>query len=74
MISHVIQPGVALVGLIVGIFVGISGVGGGSLMTPLLILFLGIHPAIAIGTDLAYSVPTKIVGAFTHRRSAQARG
>jgi len=74
MISHVIQPGVALVGLIVGIFVGISGVGGGSLMTPLLILFLGIHPAIAIGTDLAYSVPTKIVGAFTHRRSGTVDG
>jgi len=74
MIAHAIQPGVALVGLCVGIFIGISGVGGGSLMTPLLILFLGIHPAIAIGTDLVYSVPTKIVGALSHRRAGTVDG
>lgn len=74
MIWHTFQPGVALVGLVVGAFVGISGVGGGSLMTPLLILFLGVHPAIAIGTDLVYSVPTKIVGALTHRRAGTIDG
>ncbi len=66
---HFFQPGVILVGLLVGAFVGLSGVGGGSLMTPLLILVLRVHPAIAIGTDLLYSVPTKIIGAITHARA-----
>lgn len=56
------------IGLVVGIFVGISGVGGGSIMTPLLILVLGINPLVAVGTDLLYSVPTKILGAFVHMR------
>ena len=52
---------VALLGLVVGTFIGISGVGAGTLMAPTLIL-LGIHPSIAIGTDLAYSSVTKLVG------------
>jgi uncharacterized membrane protein YfcA len=52
---------VALLGLIVGTFVGLSGVGAGVLMAPTLIL-LGIHPTIAVGTDLAYSAVTKLVG------------
>jgi len=59
---------VALVGLLVGTFIGISGVGGSSLMTPLLILLLRIHPVIAVGTDLVYSVPTKILGTAVHGR------
>jgi len=59
---------VAFVGLVVGIFIGVSGVGGSSLMTPLLILVLRIHPVIAIGTDLLYSVPTKLLGTFVHAR------
>jgi len=67
--GHFVQPGVILVGLLVGTFVGISGVGGGALMTPLLILVLRVHPAIAIGTDLLYSVPTKLAGAVTHARA-----
>ena len=66
---HYVQPGIILVGLLVGTFVGLSGVGGGSLMTPLLILFLRIHPAIAVGTALLYSVPTKLVGAAAHARA-----
>ncbi len=57
----------ALIGLGVGLCVGISGVGGSSLMTPLLILFLGIKPIVAVGTDLMYSVPTKVLGAIVHR-------
>ncbi len=57
----------ALIGLLVGLCVGISGVGGSSLMTPLLILFLGIKPIVAVGTDLMYSVPTKVLGAIVHR-------
>jgi uncharacterized membrane protein YfcA len=56
------------IGLIIGVFVGISGVGGGSIMTPLLILVLGINPLVAVGTDLMYSVPTKIFGAYLHSK------
>src|SRR3954454_381289 len=45
-----------------------TGIGGGSLMTPLLILFAGIHPVVAIGTDLAYGAITKTVGGWRHLR------
>jgi len=62
------DPRIALVGLVVGLLVGISGVGGGSLVTPLLVLALGVKPAIAVGTDLLYSVPTKLLGALVHHR------
>ncbi len=62
------DPNLALIGLLVGLTVGLSGVGGSSLMTPLMILFLGIKPLVAIGTDLVYSVPTKLLGAYVHRR------
>ena len=58
----------ALIGLVVGVLVGISGVGGSSLMTPLLILVLRVNPLVAVGTDLAYSVPTKLLGALIHGR------
>lgn len=58
----------ALIGLVVGVLVGISGVGGSSLMTPLLILVLRVNPLVAVGTDLAYSVPTKLLGAVIHWR------
>lgn len=60
---------VALIGLVIGTFIGISGVGGGSLMTPLLILFLRVHPVIAVGTDLVYNLPTKLVGSLVHARN-----
>jgi len=60
---------VTLVGLLVGTFIGISGVGGSSLMTPLLILLLRIHPVLAVGTDLVYSVPTKLLGTAVHGRN-----
>jgi uncharacterized membrane protein YfcA len=59
---------VALGGLVVGILVGLSGVGGSSLMMPILVLLFGVSPLVAVGTDLAYSVPTKILGAIVHRR------
>lgn len=52
---------IALLGLVVGTLVGVSGVGAGVLTAPTLIL-LGIHPSVAIGTDLAYSAVTKLVG------------
>jgi uncharacterized membrane protein YfcA len=55
-------------GLVIGTFIGVSGVGGGSLMTPILILIMGVNPLVAVGTDLLYSVPTKIFGAVLHAR------
>ena len=48
-----------LSGFVVGLLVGQTGVGGGSLMTPLLVLLFGIHPATAVGTDLLYAAATK---------------
>src|SRR5579862_8326029 len=59
---------VALAGLIVGTLTGLTGVGGGSLVTPLLVLLLRVSPTIAVGTDLLYSVPTKLLGATVHHR------
>jgi uncharacterized protein len=55
-------------GLGVGVLVGMTGIGGGSLMTPMLILVFGVTPVTAIGTDLAYAAVTKTVGGFKHWR------
>jgi uncharacterized protein len=57
-----------LFGLGVGLLVGMTGIGGGSLMTPLLIIVVGIHPVTAIGSDLAYGAVTKTVGGIKHLR------
>jgi uncharacterized membrane protein YfcA len=62
-------PLVILFGFLVGILVGTTGVGGGSLMTPALILVFGTAPTTAIGTDLAYAAVTKTVGGWRHWRS-----
>jgi len=56
----------SLSGLGVGVLVGLTGVGGGSLMTPLLVLMFGIHPTTAVGTDLLYAAVTKTGGTFVH--------
>ena len=53
-------------GLGVGVLVGMTGIGGGSLMTPMLILVFGVTPVTAIGTDLAYAAITKTVGGYKH--------
>jgi uncharacterized membrane protein YfcA len=53
-------------GLLVGLLVGQTGVGGGSLMTPLLILLFGMHPATAVGTDLLQASLTKTAGSLVH--------
>lgn len=53
-------------GFLVGLIVGVTGVGGGSLMTPLLVLFFGVSPATAVGTDLLYASLTKTLGAWVH--------
>src|SRR5690349_8587022 len=62
------DPRYSLTGLLIGFLVGMTGMGGGSLMTPLLILILGIKPSVAVGSDLAYSAITKMVGGFQHHR------
>ena len=61
-----INPLYSASGFVVGVLVGMTGVGGGSLMTPLLILLFGIHPATAVGTDLLYAAATKSGGTFVH--------
>ena len=58
----------ALLALVIGLLVGLTGVGAGALMTPLLIIGFGISPAVAIATDLLYASVTKIVGGLTHLR------
>jgi hypothetical protein len=65
----IINPLYAASGFAVGLIVGLTGVGGGSLMTPLLILLFGVHPATAVGTDLLYAGLTKAVGTTVHGRS-----
>src|SRR5437660_9386246 len=61
-----IEPLYVVSGFGVGLLVGMTGVGGGSLMTPLLILLFGIHPATAVGTDLLYAAATKAGGSVAH--------
>ncbi len=61
-----IDPLYSFAGFGVGLLVGMTGVGGGSLMTPLLILLFGIHPATAVGTDLLYAAATKTGGSLVH--------
>ncbi|HVV61267.1 MAG TPA: sulfite exporter TauE/SafE family protein [Pseudolabrys sp.] len=61
-----IDPLYSISGFGVGLLVGMTGVGGGSLMTPLLILLFGVHPATAVGTDLLYAAATKTGGSAVH--------
>lgn len=56
----------AVAGLLVGLLVGLTGVGGGSLMTPLLVLMFGVNPTTAVGTDLLFASATKTVGSGVH--------
>jgi uncharacterized membrane protein YfcA len=58
----------SLSGFLVGLVVGVTGVGGGSLMTPLLVLVFGVSPATAVGTDLLYASLTKTLGGWVHGR------
>ncbi len=58
----------ALAGFLVGLLVGMTGVGGGSLMAPIMILFFGMAPATAVGTDLWFAAITKAVGGMVHHR------
>src|SRR5450759_3017497 len=61
-----IDPLYSLSGFAVGTLVGMTGVGGGALMTPILILLFGVHPATAVGTDLLYAAATKTGGSLVH--------
>lgn len=58
-------------GFAVGFLVGLTGVGGGSLMTPLLVFLFGFKPAVAVGTDLIYAAVTKSAGVFVHHGKHQ---
>jgi uncharacterized protein len=60
------DPAIVIFGFAIGAMVGMTGMGGGSLMTPLLILIFGINPVTAIGTDIFYAAVTKTVGAWRH--------
>jgi uncharacterized membrane protein YfcA len=60
------DPLYSLSGFFVGMLVGMTGVGGGAVMTPLLILLFGVHPATAVGTDLLYAAATKTGGSLVH--------
>ncbi len=62
------DPLIIFFGLAVGVLVGLTGIGGGSLLTPLLILVVGVKPVVAIGTDLFYGAVTKTVGGWRHLR------
>lgn len=62
-----------LSGFVVGFIVGLTGVGGGSLMTPILVLVFGVKPVIAVGTDLLYAAITKCGGIWVHHRRGTIR-
>ena len=61
------QPLIALGGLVIGILIGMTGIGGGALMTPFLIL-MGVQPVVAVGTDLVQMTVTKLFGGWQHHR------
>jgi uncharacterized protein len=63
----------AIAGALVGLCVGLTGMGGGALMTPILVLFFGVDPTAAVGSDLVASVAMKPVGAAVHQRAGTVR-
>jgi uncharacterized protein len=66
MLTGSIDPHYAIAGFLVGALVGVTGVGGGSLMTPILIVLFGVSPSTAVGTDLLFAAATKTVGSLVH--------
>jgi uncharacterized protein len=62
-----------LTGLLIGTLVGMTGMGGGSLMTPILVILFGFKPALAVGTDIAHGAIFKTLGALQHRRMGNVR-
>jgi hypothetical protein len=63
-----VDPGLVIAGAVSGFLVGLTGMGGGALTTPLLILVFGVRPVVAVGSDLVFAAATKFVGAATHLR------
>ncbi|MGA3003992.1 MAG: sulfite exporter TauE/SafE family protein [Acetobacteraceae bacterium] len=61
-----LDPRFMFSGFFVGLLIGQTGMGGGALMTPILVLFFGVHPATAVGTDLLYASATKTAGTMVH--------
>jgi uncharacterized membrane protein YfcA len=66
-----LNPWLSASGFVVGCLVGLTGVGGGALMTPLLILIFGVRPTLAVGSDLTYATITKVVGSIQYLRRRQ---
>ncbi len=64
--THHFEPNIALAGLLVGFLVGLTGMGSGALMAPVLIFVLHVKPSLAVGSDLVYASVTKVFGAFQH--------
>jgi uncharacterized membrane protein YfcA len=64
-----VDPLIVVFGLGVGVLIGLTGIGGGSLMTPLLVLVIGTQPIVAVGSDIAYGALTKTLGGWRHLRS-----
>jgi uncharacterized protein len=62
------DPRLSLAGLLIGLLVGMTGMGGGSLLTPILILLFGFKPTLAVGTDVLHGAVFKSFGAVRHRR------
>lgn len=62
------NPYLSLTGVMIGFLVGLTGMGGGALMTPILIFFFGFQPTMAIGTDITYAAITKAFGSWRHFR------
>lgn len=60
------EPNIAIAGLLVGFLVGLTGMGSGALMAPVLIFVLNVKPSLAVGSDLVYASVTKVFGAFQH--------
>ncbi len=67
-LSAIAEPAYIVTGFTVGMIIGLTGVGGGSLMTPVLMLGFGVSPVTAVGTDLAYAAITKCGGIVVHHR------
>ena len=65
-LGHELNPYLSITGLFVGFLVGLTGMGGGALLTPILIFLFGFQPSLAIGTDIAYAAITKVFGSWRH--------
>lgn len=64
---------VIVAGVLIGLLVGMTGIGGSAFMAPILILLFGVTPSTAVGTDLLYSIPVKWLGAWQHHRQGNVR-